>query len=416
MKRQLLAICLMSAASLPLFAEGLATQQAPAIPENSFYQATINQLNQSADSDAQNSFNAHWLDYFRFSGAAYVDAKAGNQADATQGENANRLSVTNANLTLQATPNNWSHYTLVANYSEASSAYNANPDNLSTASNSDQSTTDNPLYIDQAYATFGDETRSPFFAQLGKQYLPFGQYSVNPIVKSLSQVLTETNATDVQLGFVTTAGYYASAYIFQNPLPSATQDTGTAPYNSGVVLGFKQSEEGLMLNGGIGYLNNMSGVDAIANYMQTVPNNGTGTGYGSLVPALAPYLSFQTGPFGLKVNYVSALSTFDQTALPYEINSTQGAKPSALDSQASYSFNWQEMSNVLFIGVQTSSQASALDIPKKRYDVGYNFYPLKNFLVGLEVTRDFNYAAQDVGNTSNGQSYYTYNGRVGVEF
>lgn len=139
-------------------------------------------------------------------------------------------------------------------------------------------------------------------------------------------------------------------------------------------------------------------------------------GYGSSVAALAPYASFQTGPFGIKADYVTALSYFDKGSLPYEINSDNGAKPSAVDTQASYAFNLRDMDHVLFVGYQVSDQASALNLPKKRYDVGYDVYPLKNVLLGLEITRDTNYAAGNVGDTADGEDYYTYNARVGVQF
>ena len=419
MKIKLLSILLTSTVSSVVFAEGVTTQQAPATENTSFYQSTINKLNQSTDQEEQTALSIDWTKYLSFSGAMYADAKGGDQSYDTQGENSNRLSVTNAHVTAQATPNTWSQLTLVTNYSGASSSYQANPDDLDIASNPDKSTTNNPLYVDQAYVTFGDESRYPVFAQIGKQYLPFGQYDVNPAVKSLSQMLTETNATDAQLGFVTPQGLYGSAYVFQNPLSSDSNTSNSSPYNGGAVLGFKKSNEEMVFDAGLGYMNDMSGVDSIANYMETVPNNGAGGGYGSSVSALAPYASFQTGPFGINVDYVTALSYFDQASLPYETTSDNGAKPSAIDSQVSYAFNVKDMDQVLFVGYQISDQASALNLPKKRYDVGYNLYPLKNVLVGLEVTQDTNYGGSstaDAGDTADGEKYYTYNARVGLQF
>ncbi|MBP9726386.1 MAG: LbtU family siderophore porin [Gammaproteobacteria bacterium] len=404
-------------ASSAAWAEGVTTQQTPETTNNSFYQSTIKELNQVTDEGDKTDLGLDWTKYLSVSGAFYTDAKAGDQTYDTQGENTNRLSVTNAHVTIQATPNTWSQFTLVTNYSDASNSYGANPDDAITSvgisNNADSS--DNSVYIDQAYATFGDESRYPVFAQVGRQYLPFGQYDVNPVVRSLSQVLTETNATDAQIGFVTPEGLYGSSYVFQNPVSSDGDADETKPYNGGAVLGFKKSNEEMVFDTGVGYMNNMSGVDAIANY---IDQDLESTGYGSGVAALAPYASFQTGPFGVNVDYVTALSYFDKEVLPYQTTSDNGAKPSAVDSQVSYAFNVKDMDQVLFIGYQVSNQASALNLPKKRYDVGYNIYPLKNVLVGLEVTRDTNYSASDgnIGNTADGEEYYTYNARVGVQF
>lgn len=419
MKIKLLSILLTSTVSSVVFAEGVTTQQVPETTNNSFYQSTIKQLNQVTDEGVKTDLSTDWTKYLSFSGGMYADAKAGDQTYDTQGENTNRLSVTNAHLTVQATPNTWSQLTLVTNYSGASNTYAANPDNAVTSVNRNgdvNDDNDDSVYIDQAYATFGDDTRYPVFAQIGKQYLPFGQYDINPVVKSLSQVLTEANATDGQVGFVTPEGLYGSTYVFQNSVSSNGSTDTTNPYNGGAVLGFKKTNEEMVFDLGLGYMNNMSGVDAVANYIdQGVPE----VGYGSDVSALAPYASFQTGPFGINVDYVTALSYFDKATLPYESTSDNGAKPSAVDSQVSYAFNVKDMDQVLFVGYQVSNQASALNIPKNRYDVGYNIYPLKNVLVGLEVTRDTNYGGADtvdVGDTADGENYYTYNARVGVQF
>jgi hypothetical protein len=417
MKIKLLSVLMAGAASSSVWAEGVTTQQTPASEQGSFYQSTINQLNQSTDDGEAIDLGIDWTKYISVSGGFYADAKAGDQTYETQGENTNRLAITNAHVTVNATPNTWTQLTVVTNYSGASNTYAPNPNNAESSVNKNNnisdSTTDNSVYIDQAYATFGDESRYPIFAQVGKQYLPFGQYNINPVVKSLSQILTETNATDAQVGFVVAEGLYGSAYVFQNSV-NADGSTETDPYNGGVVLGFKKVSQEMNVDIGMGYMNNMSGVNSIANYIdQGVPVQG----YGSSVSALAPYFSFQTGPFGINADYVSALSHFDKSTLPYEVDSADGAKPSAIDTQASYAFNRYDMNHVLFVGYQVSDQASALNLPKKRYLTGYNLYPLKNVVVGLEITRDTNYGESNViGNTADGEDYYTYNARVGVQF
>lgn len=396
-------------AASSVWAEGVATQQTPEVANNGFYRATINELNQVPDSTEKTATSLDWTKYVSVSGGLYADAKAGNLTYDTQGENSERLSVTNANLTINATPNSWSRLTLVSNFSDASKSYVPDPaDN--TFNESGQK--DNEFFVDQAYVTFGDESKYPVFAQVGTQYLPFGQYDINPVVKSLSQVLTETSATDVQVGFVTQEGLYGSSYVFQNSVSENGNENDTMPYNGGAVLGFKKSNKGLVTDVGIGYMNNMSGVDAVANYIEV---DDATPGYGSNVAALAPYVSFQTGPFGINADYVTALSYFDKTALPFESTSDNGAKPSAVDTQASYAFNRYDMSHVLFVGYQVSNQASALNIPKHRYDVGYDVYPIENVLIGLEVTRDTNYS-NGVGDTVDGADYFTYNARVGVQF
>ena len=74
------------------------------------------------------------------------------------------------------------------------------------------------------------------------------------------------------------------------------------------------------------------------------------------------------------------------------------------------------MDQQVFVGYQMSEEASALDIPEQRVAAGYNVYPWKNVMFGFQVNRDSEYSDSHVGNYSNGDDYYSYNLRAGVQF
>jgi hypothetical protein len=57
--------------------------------------------------------------------------------------------------------------------------------------------------VDEAYITIRDFANTPLYFRAGKMYLPFGVYhNPYPITYSLPQLLSQTRATAVELGFV----------------------------------------------------------------------------------------------------------------------------------------------------------------------------------------------------------------------
>ena len=383
-------------------AEAASVSASSTAVDNSMYQDTINNLNQVADRKAAN-LGLDWTKYVSVHGGLFVDGVWGSKSQNFAGENSKALSVTNGYMSVEATPNDWTSFDLTANYSDASSSY---------ITGSDQT-----AYIDQAYATFGNPDRYPLFVQLGRQYAPFGRYDLNPVVKSLGQVLTQTNQTEAQVGFVVPQGLYGSVYTFQNGVQE-DQTGGTNPYNFGGLVGFKKANDRMSVDLGVGYMSNMTGVQSIQDYITNSgaysSNSRSQTYYDNNVAAMAPYVTFKTGPFGVDLDYVTALDDFDSTTM--ETQAGEGAQPSAFDSKVTYSFNKKNMDQQVFVGYQRSGEASALDLPQDRYAVGYNVYPWTNVVFGLEIDRDNEYSDDYVGNNSQGETYYIYNLRAGVQF
>lgn len=372
--------------------------------DNSMYQDTINSMNQVADRKSAN-LGLDWTKYVSIHGGLFADAVWGAKSRNLVGENDKALSVTNAYLAFEATPNDWTKFDMTANYSDASASY---------STGSDQN-----AYIDQAYVTFGNADRYPVFVQLGRQYAPFGRYDITPVVKSLGQVLTQTNQTDAVVGFVVPQGLYGSVYTFQNGVQK-DETGGTNPYNWGASLGFQKANDRMSVDLGVGYMSNMTGVESIQDYILNEGAYSSNTSgqdyYTNDVASVAPYVTFKTGPFGVDLDYVTALESFDKSTLPFKNSSTDGAKPAAFDANVSYDFNMKNMDQQVFVGYQKSSEASALDLPETRYALGYNVYPMTNVMLGLEIDRDSEYGSGYAGNANSGDDYYIYNMRAGVQF
>jgi hypothetical protein len=79
-----------------------------------------------------------------------------------------------------------------------------------------------------------------------------------------------------------------------------------------------------------------------------------------------------------------------------------GAKPSALDTEASYSFYaWSKPSSI-GVGYGKSNQALSLNLPLARYSLVFNTSLWRNTLQSLEFRHDREYAASDTGNGPTG--------------
>ncbi|OGT09449.1 MAG: hypothetical protein A2V89_02965 [Gammaproteobacteria bacterium RBG_16_37_9] len=75
------------------------------------------------------------------------------------------------------------------------------------------------VVADEAYVTIGNLAKYPFYAKIGKGYVPFGVYS-NPYtpyqIMSPAQILAQTNAVSAVAGVTTDFGFYGSASAFRD--------------------------------------------------------------------------------------------------------------------------------------------------------------------------------------------------------
>ena len=155
--------------------------------------------------------------------------------------------------------------------------------------------------LDEVYATIANLKKSPFYFRVGRQYLPFGEYHRYPVLKSLTQSLSETRATALQLGFVHQSGMYAAIYIFNGS--AKRMHKKRSMNNHGLVFGFARRNKPVNFDISIDYLNNMADVGAIRENLMV-------SRYTRRIGAFGVNGSINSGPFDFEVHYVSALRTF----------------------------------------------------------------------------------------------------------
>jgi hypothetical protein len=321
------------------------------------------------------NFDSHWFN--RHTGYA--------------GENMNRLALNDAYLNLYGTVNEWTEAFASLSYSQFNDSADT-ADNILAGTYSNSYSADT-LALEQGFITFRNMNWSPLFLRVGKEFTDFGRYEIHPMVRSFTQVLSETLKTQAQLGFITPMGLYGSVYTFDNNMANGT--TGHPQNNYGGNIGFGQPNDQLGYDLGIGYMYDFTGVDDVAYAVGTFNGTGINGSYeGDRVSALSLYGRLNSGPFAIGLNYVTALDHFSALALP------GGPKPWAANAKVGYGFNlWSKNQNI-YLGYERSDDAEAIFLPESRWLAGYGIDILTNTNVGVEYTYDSPYSGSEITDSS----------------
>lgn len=262
------------------------------------------------------------------------------------------------------------------------------------------------VFVNKAFIVLGDFSRSNWYGTIGQLYVPFGTYSSSAISSPLTRRMARTKARAIVVGYQQQGknAFYASTYIFKGD--SFTGGTSRIK-NGGVNLGYRFSKEGFSGNIGGGAIANLA--DSVG--MQNTENEPLFDGFGGVdgtgnehltrrVPAYDVRALLNIGEnINLLAEYITAGSSFNSNDLTFN---GHGAKPSALNAEASYSFTWlgNKPSSVSLIYGMTR-EALALGLPSDRYGAAFNTSLWRNTLQTLEVRRDNRYGRNDVSSGSN---------------
>lgn len=367
----------------------------------------------------------------QFAGGINFDTQFGNLNQGFMGENNNRFTLNDAYLDVTGNINRW-----ISGFAELS--YNNIQD---TALNSstvydppipNQSTlpglysagyTLDAVDLQQGYITIGNPELFPLFLKLGKQFQDFGRYAIHPITRSMTQVMTETLQTSAELSFISawsTANFHGSFFVFQNQIPQVDEENigvflaETLPNhgntNYGAQLGVGQVSTQLGWDIGVGYINDMMGINDIAyaaafrkNEIDALLNNPIDVNesyYVDSVGGLTAYGTINSGPFSLSAHYVTALQHFNPLDFTSNISESaeNGPEPWAADMQVAFGFDCWEKAQNIYVGYQQSGDAVELLIPERRWTAGYGIDVLKNTNIGVEYSNDHAYSITNGGN------------------
>jgi hypothetical protein len=386
---------------------------------------TMVEMTQNVGRSLPNPCNPGWYDRIRVSGGVNVDVgKWGARNANYMGENYQRVSLNDAYLNVAADASDWAH--VFASLSYDTATINTNPGAFNNKGQSEYSAaysnningnSGQSVSLEQGYATIGNFDVSPMFLQVGKQFQDFSRYEIHPITRTLNQVLSETLATSIKLGFISD-GFHGSVYAFDDPLTKSAGGSNTTT-NYGATVGYDQPGDQFGWDLGVGYLYNMIGVNDVA-YMVNNYRSSTND-YTRRVGAWNIYGDINSGPFTLGARYTAALDNFNPNDMPKNGNAdltagsavigsgtnvtvattAQGAKPWAFDIKAGYGFEGMGKNQNVYLGYQASNEAGGLNIPKYRWMVGYGIDMWKNVNLGGEWDYDSAYSVAKGGTNNN---------------
>jgi hypothetical protein len=268
------------------------------------------------------------------------------------------------------------------------------------------------LEVDTAYLTLCNADASPLFLTAGQVYVPFGVYETNLVSDPLTLDIGEARETALQLGFEQ-SGFAGSLYVFNgdNAVKGKDRIGGW-----GASLGFAQDSDDRSWSVGAGYINDLGDSDTLQGSindnrvagaefdpdLSIDPTDRTG---GWTLNAAA-----SLGPFSLIGEYLSATGRFNPNSLDFR---ERGARPSAWNIEAGYSFTLLGRESVAAVAYQGTREALALELPKERWLLGWSIELFDRTSLGLEWARDRDYSARDGGS---GKSADTFTAQLAVEF
>ena len=271
--------------------------------------------------------------------------------------------------------------------------------------NNNSRTQSSRLFVNKAFIVIGNFSESPIYGSIGQMYVPFGTYASNMVSSPVTKLLARLKERALLIGYQqqTPNALYASAYVFKGD-----SYVGATPRinNGGVNVGYRFGQTDVYTGDfGGGVIANIADSQGMQNTGNAPAFGGFGGTSGSgneklvhRVPALNLRGLFGIGKqIDLLAEYVGALSSFNPNDLSMN---GHGAKPQALNAEASYSFMAFERPSSVAVGVAKTKDALAVGLPLARYSFVFNTSLWKDTLQSLELRHDIEYASSNVASGS----------------
>lgn len=320
-----------------------------------------------------------------FGGSAAAVALGGPSA-VQGGQSSSDLNINNANVRFELHPGNWVNgvVELTGGSGFAASAATLNQ---------------RAIAIDEAFATIGDLTQSPFFFSAGRQYIPFGYYDdPHDLIISTTQLFSQSNQVMASLGYAQECGFRGQIYTFRglNQTVSATR-THSYINNGGIDLGWDWGDGSgnTGINAGIGWLLNISDTPVV-NTIQVLTNAGYNQRNGGIAAHLAGYVD----QFDGKITYFTATQRYASAAVNPLPAALANARPAAWTVDLGYGFMAMGHENRFGVGYQQTSGAGAMGVPQRRWLADWKVNVFKSTDVEVQYTNDKDYNAASGGSAT----------------
>lgn len=261
------------------------------------------------------------------------------------------------------------------------------------------------LFIDQGFVSIGNLNCSPFYLTMGQIYVPFGRYSTNMISSPLTSSLFRIKERAVLVGYKgQTKPVSVSAQVFaykgDTVFTRSASRVNEGGANLAILLNTKKLDAkiagsyvtnvadslGMQLNGGggfAGFAGPITSPIAVVTNPEFLVHR---------VPGIDVHGSLAFGPFGFLGEYVTATTHFSPLNLTFD---GHAAKPRASAFEGVYNFKICNKPANIAAGYQTTTDALAFLLPKKRYIGAFNISWWKDTIQSIEYHHDINYGRFD---------------------
>ena len=259
------------------------------------------------------------------------------------------------------------------------------------------------LEVDVASITIANADATPFFITAGQIYVPFGAFETNLVSDPLTLEIGETRESAVQAGFVS-GDFLGSLYVFNG---DNKIDGKNRVGSWGANLGYAHEQDGSAWGLGVGYISDLGDSDSL---QEVIDENLAGVDPADRTAGWTLNATAKLGPVTLIGEYLTAADEFDTGSLDFD---GTGAKPSAWNLEAGFSFPVLGRESVAALAYQGTREAVGLALPEERLMLGWSVEVFERTSLSLEWAHDKDYAVSDGGT---GESADTFTAQLAVEF
>lgn len=241
--------------------------------------------------------------------------------------------------------------------------------------------------LDQSFIILGDLQQLPFYATLGRLYIPSGAFFTNMASSSVVRKLGRTKATSL----VTAMSYEGiDAAVFAYDGRTARGNVRDHVDEWGAGLQYTTSNlfnNGYYLRLGSGFNSNIASSEGFT----TAAVLGNAGDVHNFVPAVDIHGMFGIGIAKIGAEYLFLTNSFKYNEVSFD---DEGAKPTALNIEMNFSFTptfFIQKPTVLVFNYGSTTEAAAVGLPEYLYGGTYQIVAMKNTLITLEYLRKRDY-------------------------
>ncbi len=247
-----------------------------------------------------------------------------------------------------------------------------------------------PVDIDEAYIFLGNTDKFPLFCQVGKLYVPFGNFESNMISDPLTLELGETRESAIVVG-AEYNGLHIGTYAFNGDINESGDDDEIKCFGADAGYVFENDTFGIDV--GLGWINSLADSDTLKDILPSEIDDYVDGITGHAI------LSWQ----GLRLigEYLGALDDFKVSELEFK---GDGAEPKAWNIELGYTFQIADHETVFALAYQGTDEALALELPEERYLGSCGVGLVDGLSLALEYAHDKDYDKGDGGSGDNADS------------